>query len=226
MAKIKKMNFNIDQTLVMTVRMIRQSWESAVCVFFQLDDHGDLRVRASDGLPPAVAKRGMIRQGDGVVSECMASNRIVTTENQPWEKDLKGVFDKNGNSKGKKYVIVPVAGQSRVLGVLVLGPFSAKKDFSKFDEPLRRAATLCAVLSAYVRLYEWTLKFLPQFNHDLRTPLSAVQGSLGMVLGGVVGDVDEEAKSMLEIANRGCVRTVKAIEEFINTQNERLPKPE
>jgi signal transduction histidine kinase len=74
------------------------------------------------------------------------------------------------------------------------------------------------VLSAYWRLYEWMAHFIPQFNHELRTPLTAVQGSLGMVLGGVFGEVGSEVKEMLEMAHKGCERTVLAIEEYLNKQ--------
>ena len=63
------------------------------------------------------------------------------------------------------------------------------------------------MLSAYWRLYEWMNHFLPQINHELRTPLTAIQGSLGMVLGGVFGNVGTEVKAMLEMAQKGCERT-------------------
>jgi signal transduction histidine kinase len=60
--------------------------------------------------------------------------------------------------------------------------------------------------------------FLPQINHELRTPLTAIQGSIGMVLGGMFGNVGHEVKAMLEMAHKGCERTVSAIEEYINRQ--------
>ena len=61
--------------------------------------------------------------------------------------------------------------------------------------------------------------FAPQLNHELRTPLTAVQGSIGMVLGGMFGNVGADVKEMLEMAQKGCERTVRAIEEYINAQN-------
>ena len=60
--------------------------------------------------------------------------------------------------------------------------------------------------------------FVPNLNHELRTPLTAVQGSIGMVLGGMFGQVGTDVKEMLEMAQKGCERTVHAIEDYINSQ--------
>jgi hypothetical protein len=40
-----------------------------------------------------------------------------------------------------------------------------------------------------------------------------------MVLGGMFGQVGTEVKEMLEMAQKGCERTVRAIEDYIATQN-------
>ena len=63
---------------------------------------------------------------------------------------------------------------------------------------------------------------MPEVNHELRTPLTAVQGSIGMVLGGMFGQVGSEVKEMLEMAHKGCERTVRAIEDYLS--NKDLPK--
>lgn len=219
----KKQPLEIVETLNATVRMIRQTWKTSTCLFLQTDDHGSLRVRASDGLPAGKRPPPEIKPKEGIVAECLKTNQVLESGTRPWDEGLEELFERNGHAQGKKYVVIPVAGQSRVLGAMILGPFAKSKSFKEVENELRSAGTLCAVLSAYLRLYEWTRNFLPQLNHDVRTPLSAVQGSVGMILGGVFGDVGQEVKSMLEIANRGCSRTVQAIEEFIGQQN--LPKP-
>jgi signal transduction histidine kinase len=103
--------------------------------------------------------------------------------------------------------------------MLFLGHFGHDHDLLSREAELRSAGALCAVLSAHWRLYEWMAKFLPQVNHELRTPLTAVQGSIGMVLGGVFGQVGGEVKEMLEMAQKGCERTVRAIEDYLNNQD-------
>jgi len=115
--------------------------------------------------------------------------------------------------------LAPVLGETRVLGILLMGPFPEKEKVFEREAELRSAGALCAVLSAHWRLYEWMSGFMPQLNHELRTPLTAVQGSIGMVLGGMFGQVGTDVKEMLEMAQKGCERTVRAIEDYIKTQN-------
>ena len=121
--------------------------------------------------------------------------------------------------KGEKFILVPVSGEKRVLGILFMGPFPQNEKIHPREAELRSAGALCAVLSAHWRLYEWMSSFVPQLNHELRTPLTAVQGSIGMVLGGMFGQVGNDVKEMLEMAQKGCERTVRAIEDYINNQN-------
>ncbi len=41
---------SFEHILNATVGMLRTTWKAKVCLFFQIDDHGDLRVRAADGV--------------------------------------------------------------------------------------------------------------------------------------------------------------------------------
>jgi transcriptional regulator with GAF, ATPase, and Fis domain len=210
---------SFEQILNSTVRMIRTSWNVPACLFVQKDDQGLLRVRAADGLKTDIPPTFSIKPGQGLVTRCLDSNEVLDSGNGAWDDGIHALL-KTVEQKGiTKFVVVPVAGQSKTLGVLILGPVAANVDLKSREVELRGAGNLCAVLSAYWRLYEWMNHFLPQINHELRTPLTAIQGSLGMVLGGVFGNVGSEVKAMLEMAHKGCERTVIAIEEYINRQN-------
>ena len=216
---------NFEQVLNSTVRMIRTSWNVPACLFIQMDDHGLLRIRASDGLRSLKSSFGF-KPANGAVAQCLEKNIVLESGDVPWDEGMADLLRSVETAQAKKFVLVPVAGQSRTLGVLILGPVAADLSFKSRETELRGAGNLCAVLSAYWRLYEWMNHFLPQINHELRTPLTAVQGSLGMVLSGVLGDVGSEVKAMLEMAHKGCERTVTAIEEYINRQNpDEKPNP-
>lgn len=186
-----------------TLAMLRKSCQAKACLFFVFDDGGNLVLRAGDGPAAKLKISKQLNPAAEPYRSCMRRNRLV--EYSP-------------NGPGHSMIIVPVSGEKRTLGILLLGPYTSQGKLSHYETELRSAATLCAVLSANWRLYDWMSGFLSQINHELRTPLTAVQGSLGMVLGGVFGEVGGEVKDMLEMAQKGCERTVKAIEDYLNAK--------
>ena len=209
---------SFEQILNATVRMFRTTWKAKICLFLQKDDQGILRVRAADGLQ---AKELPLLEMDatvGALGKCFAKNSIVEAEASDLPPDFLSQM-KPRVKKDQKFVLAPVSGDTRVLGILLFGPFAKKEKFLAREAEIRSAGALCAVLSAHWRLYQWMSTFMPQLNHDLRTPLTAVQGSLGMVLGGMFGQLGNDVKEMLEMAQKGCERTVRAIEEYINSQS-------
>jgi signal transduction protein with GAF and PtsI domain len=208
---------SFGQILNATVRMLRTTWKAKVCLFLQLDDQGNLSVRAADGLPLEKIASLAIKPTEGPFAQCLTKNKIIETEGSTPMGTLD-IFLKSIVKKGEKFVLVPVSGERRVLGILFMGPFPDKEKIHPREAELRSAGALCAVLSAHWRMYDWMSSFVPQLNHDLRTPLTAVQGSIGMVLGGMFGQVGTDVKEMLEMAQKGCERTVRAIEDYINTQ--------
>lgn len=206
-----------DSILNATVRMLRTTWKTKVCLFLQADDGGHLRVRASDGIPFDKLSSLSVTP-EGPLAQCFSKNKVIEVDDSASTGAL-AAYLKPHPTKDEKFILAPVSGETRVLGILVLGPFSKKEKKLPQEAELRSAGALCAVLSAHCRLYQWMANFMPQLNHELRTPLTAVQGSIGMVLGGMFGQVGSDVKEMLEMAQKGCERTVRAIEEYINTQN-------
>jgi len=209
---------SFEQILNATVRMIRTTWKVPTCFFMQMDDRGGLSIRASDGSTVPGVKAMTFKTSEGVIARCVGKNVIVETPHLAATDDLSSLLNPALDGSNKKYILVPVTGESRVLGLLLLGPIAKELDVKSRETELRSAGALCAVLSAHWRLYDWMSHFLPQVNHELRTPLTAVQGSIGMVLGGMFGQVGSEVKEMLEMAHKGCERTVRAIEGYLNDQ--------
>ena len=198
------------------LRMVRISWKAEFCLFMQLDDGGKLQVRASDGLKKH-PKDQIIDPRWPEFSTCIDNNRVVSlfpkAEAQVRLKAMGIPYRKN-----VKHILAPVFGQSKSLGLIWTGSFPLKSRSLPTESQLRSTGTLCAAMAANWRLYEWLSQFTAQVNHELRTPLTAVQGSIGMVLGGVFGEVGDEVKDMLQMAQKGCERTVRAIEDYLIKQ--------
>jgi signal transduction histidine kinase len=58
--------------------------------------------------------------------------------------------------------------------------------------------------------------FLSTLSHQLRTPLTSVKGSLGLLLSGVGGDINYKAKNLLEIANKNCEKLISIINDILD----------
>jgi len=218
---MEQSTLSFEQILTATVRMVRTSWSAAVCLFLQIDDTGTLQVRAADGISPEAWKGVHFPLSHPLIKKCMQEDRVFQGALADPKDPLRDLL-KAATGQTPEYVFVPVSGQSKVFGLLILGPFASAAEAVAREAELRGSAALCAVLSAHWRLYEWMAHFLPEVNHELRTPLTAVQGSISMVLGGMFGQVGGEVREMLEMAQKGCERTVRAIEDYLN--NQKLPQ--
>jgi PAS domain S-box-containing protein len=61
-------------------------------------------------------------------------------------------------------------------------------------------------------------EFLSVVGHELRTPLTSIRGSLGLLEGGVLGELPEEATSILSIAVINTDRLVRLINDILDVE--------
>ncbi|MEO8401799.1 MAG: MHYT domain-containing protein [Gammaproteobacteria bacterium] len=61
-------------------------------------------------------------------------------------------------------------------------------------------------------------EFVAVVSHELRTPLTSIRGSLGLILGGITGEMPSKMKSLLEIANNNCERLVRLINDILDVE--------
>lgn len=61
-------------------------------------------------------------------------------------------------------------------------------------------------------------EFISVVSHELRTPLTSISGSLGLLKGGVAGDLPDQAKSMIDIAHNNCDRLVRLINDILDIE--------
>lgn len=60
--------------------------------------------------------------------------------------------------------------------------------------------------------------FVSTVSHELRTPLTSIRGSLGLVLGGVAGELPAQANAMVEIAYKNSERLVRLINDILDIE--------
>lgn len=61
-------------------------------------------------------------------------------------------------------------------------------------------------------------EFISTVSHELRTPLTSIRGSLGLVVGGVAGEVSASARTMLDIAYKNSERLVRLINDILDVE--------
>ena len=61
-------------------------------------------------------------------------------------------------------------------------------------------------------------EFISVVSHELRTPLTSIRGSLGLMQGGMVGELSEDAERMLTIAINNSDRLVRLINDILDVE--------
>jgi PAS domain S-box-containing protein len=61
-------------------------------------------------------------------------------------------------------------------------------------------------------------EFVATVSHELRTPLTSVRGSLGLLASGVLGQLSDEAREVVGIAERNTLRLITLINEILDLE--------
>ena len=61
-------------------------------------------------------------------------------------------------------------------------------------------------------------EFVSMVSHELRTPLTSVKGSLGLIMGGAVGQVSPPVKSLVDIALKNSERLILIINDILDIE--------
>ncbi|WP_126454662.1 sensor histidine kinase [Sulfuriflexus mobilis] len=87
-------------------------------------------------------------------------------------------------------------------------------------------AIICSIMLIYLRREERRRaiaeghkdEFLSVVSHELRTPLTSIRGSLGLILGGVTGDISDKTREIAGIAMQNCERLSTLVNDILDLQ--------
>jgi len=68
------------------------------------------------------------------------------------------------------------------------------------------------------RIDRMKTEFVSTVSHELRTPLTSILGSLGLIAGGVAGEMPEAAKNLVAIAKNNCDRLIRLINDILDSE--------
>jgi PAS domain S-box-containing protein len=61
-------------------------------------------------------------------------------------------------------------------------------------------------------------EFVSTVSHELRTPLTSIRGSLGLISGGVAGELPVAVKNLVGIAKNNCERLIRLINDILDIE--------
>ncbi|OBX18630.1 hypothetical protein A9995_11795 [Erythrobacter sp. QSSC1-22B] len=103
-----------------------------------------------------------------------------------------------------------------------------RKDGTSFDTEVavsrvsdgreRRYIAAIRDISEYKRAEAMKNEFVSTVSHELRTPLTSIGGSLGLLAGGAVGELNEKAARLVDIAHKNCERLVRLINDILDIE--------
>ncbi|TGN06819.1 PAS domain-containing sensor histidine kinase [Leptospira ilyithenensis] len=61
-------------------------------------------------------------------------------------------------------------------------------------------------------------EFISLVSHELRTPLTSIKGAIELLIGGVAGDLSNQAKSLLNICRKNTLRLVRFVTDLLDIE--------
>jgi signal transduction histidine kinase/HAMP domain-containing protein len=68
------------------------------------------------------------------------------------------------------------------------------------------------------RMEQMKNDFISTVSHELRTPLTAIRGSLGVLAGGVFGELPESVREMIDISMESSARLVRLVNDILDIE--------
>ncbi|GAB3481021.1 PAS domain S-box protein [Polaromonas eurypsychrophila] len=77
---------------------------------------------------------------------------------------------------------------------------------------------LATDITAMKRMDRMKTEFVSTVSHELRTPLTSIRGSLGLIAGGVAGQLPPAAQGLVDIAKNNCERLIRLINDILDVE--------
>ncbi|HEX4905537.1 MAG TPA: ATP-binding protein, partial [Acidimicrobiales bacterium] len=117
-------------------------------------------------------------------------------DNEIARSDTETYYRADGTPFGIEYTSAPTVDDGRVTGaVVVFSDISSRREVERLKD-----------------------QFVSIVSHELRTPLTSIQGSLGLVAGGVLGEIPPEPKEMIDVALANTTRLARLVNDILDLE--------
>ena len=93
--------------------------------------------------------------------------------------------------------------------------------FLQYIAPQRERSRFVAIvrdITERKRMEQMKAEFISTVSHELRTPLTSISGALGLLVGGTLGELPEQATQMLNIAHKNSMRLSHLINDLLDME--------
>ena len=78
--------------------------------------------------------------------------------------------------------------------------------------------SLATDITELKRIDQLKTEFVSTVSHELRTPLTSIRGSLGLITGGIAGQLPDAAMKLITIAKNNCERLIRLINDILDIE--------
>ena len=116
------------------------------------------------------------------------------------------------------------SGELRINEVSLTDTHGQERWLQLVKRPMTTSTGACQVVTVAVdislrrRMEQMKTEFISTVSHELRTPLTAIRGALGMLVGGVAGEIGVSARPLLDIAHKNSERLVRLINDILDIE--------
>lgn len=96
-------------------------------------------------------------------------------------------------------------------------PMEVSLTAMRFDQEKKYVATLRDITERK-KIDRLKNEFVSTVSHELRTPLTSINGALGLIDGGLAGEIPEKARELIDIARRNGDRLVRLINDILDIE--------
>ncbi len=86
------------------------------------------------------------------------------------------------------------------------------------DGEIGYGITVFEDISRHALSEQYKNEFIANVSHELRTPLTAIRGSIGLIVGGIFGDVPKKAEDMARICQHNAERLLFLVNDLLDLQ--------
>ena len=140
-------------------------------------------------------------------------------------KRMKEVVGESMYAKMEPHLLAALDGRTARFEQQVMDPMGRTVDLEVVYMPLRdthgRVTAAITVRFDITRLKDLDRMkdgFVAVASHELRTPLTSMRGSLGLLQGGVAGELSDEARGLVSIAMQNCERLVRLVNDLLDLE--------